>query len=97
MVRLYPNIVVQEQSHRFKIYVANRVSQILESTSSNDRSFVEGMKNPADICSRGVFNPTALLKTDNHERNWLSGPSFLYDTQESWFTQKMYCFDESDP
>lgn len=39
---------IQDQSHRFQIYVANRVSQILES-SSNNWKFVEGVKNPADV------------------------------------------------
>ena len=28
--------------------MANRVSQIRESTSSNDWNFIEGVKNPAD-------------------------------------------------
>ena len=57
---------IQDQSHRFKIYVANRVSQILERTSSNDWNFIEGVKNPADVCSRGVFHPTQLFETDKY-------------------------------
>ena len=30
---------IQDQSHRFKTYVANRIFQILESISSNDWNF----------------------------------------------------------
>ena len=40
-------LCIQNQSQRFEFYVANRVSQILES-SSNNWKFVEGVKNPAD-------------------------------------------------
>ena len=44
---------IQDKSHRFKIYVANRATQILESTSAADRNFSEGVENPADISLRG--------------------------------------------
>ena len=70
---------IQDQSHRFKIYVASRVFQILGNTSSNDWNFIQGVKNPADVCSRGVFHPTQLLETDKHGRNWLYGPEYLHD------------------
>ena len=40
-------LCIQNQSQRFEFYVANRVSQILKS-SSNNWKFVEGVKNPAD-------------------------------------------------
>ena len=53
---------IQNNSHRFKIYVANLVTQILEGPSSADWNFIEGIKNPADICSRGVSNPRLLCK-----------------------------------
>ena len=73
---------IQDQSHRFQIYVANRVSQILERTSSTDWNFIGGVRNPADVCSRGVFHPTQLLETDKHGQNWWSGPEFLYDNNK---------------
>ena len=44
---------IQDKSHRFKIYVANRATQILESTSAANRNFSEGVENPADISLRG--------------------------------------------
>ena len=60
---------IQNQSHTFKIYVENRVSQILESTSNNGSNFIEGVKNAADVCSRGLLHPTQLLETNKHGRN----------------------------
>lgn len=52
--------------------MANKVSQILESTSSTDWDFIDRLKNPADVCLRGVFRVNDLLKTDKHGQNWLS-------------------------
>ena len=72
-------LCIQNQSHRFGFYVANRVSQILES-SSNNWKFVEGVKNPADVYWRGVLHPMQLLKTNKHWQNWLSVPEFLINS-----------------
>ena len=38
--------------------------QILENTSAVDWNFTEGVKNPAHICSRGVFSPNLLYRTE---------------------------------
>ena len=88
---------IQYQSHRCKVYVTNRVSQILESTSGNNRNFIEGVKNPTDVCSRRVFHPMQLLKTDKHGRNGLYGPEFLYDSNKMWNTKTIDTLDESNP
>ena len=73
---------IQDKSHRFKIYVANRATQILESTSAADRNFSEGVENPADISLRGGggggVNQNLLCNTDTHRRNRLARPTFLY-------------------
>ena len=87
---------IQDKSHHFKIYVANRVTQILESTSAAYWNFNEGVKNPADICSRGVFNPNLLCKTDKNGRNWLTGPTFLYESEEHWQIESIKCLIQND-
>ena len=46
---------------------------------------MEGVKNPADICSRGVFNPKQLTEMDKHGKSWLSGPQFLRENEGSWY------------
>ena len=88
---------IQDQSHRFKVYVANRVSQILESTSSNYLNFIEEVKNPADICSRGVFHPMQLLETNKHGQNWLSRLKFLCGSNKMCNTKTIKTLDETNP
>ena len=88
---------IQDQSHRFKVYVANRVSQRFESTSNNDWNFIEGVNILADVCSRRVFHPTQLLETQINEPNWLSLPKFLDDSNKMWNTEMFETLDKSDP
>ena len=89
-------LCIQNQSQRFEFYVANRVSQILES-SSNNWKFVEGVKNPADAYWRGVLHPMQLLKTNKHWQNWLSVPEFLINSNKMWNTHKIETLDETNP
>ena len=88
---------IQDQSHKFKVYVANRVSQILESTSSNYLNFIEEVKNPADICSRGVFHPMQLLETNKHGQNWLSRLKLLCGNNKMCNTKTIKTLDETNP
>ena len=75
---------INSPSHCFKIYVANRVTQVLQSTSADEWNYIEGVKSPADICSGGEFSPVDLLTTDKHGKGWLSGPSFLHRSEQKW-------------
>ena len=51
------------------------------------------MKNPADVCSRGVFHPQLL---ETKKQNWLSGPDFLYDSNKIRNTHTIETLDESN-
>ena len=64
---------------RFKAYVSNRVSQIMDLIAPDRWSHVSGFENPADCASRGLF-PSELL---NHEL-WWSGPEWLYLPSSDW-------------
>ena len=64
---------------RFKTYVGNRVSYIVELISPERWSHVESADNPADCASRGMY-PTELL---DHEL-WWKGPSWLYQDSSHW-------------
>ena len=88
---------IQDQSQRFKIYLANRISPILERISSNYGKFKEGVKNAADLCPSEVLQQTQLLETDKHGRNWFSVPEFLYDNKKMWYTQRIETLDETNP
>ena len=67
---------ITEKSHRFKVYVANRVVVILEYTVTGDRQNIDGKMNPADICTRGLMDPANLLQQDKNGKLWLLGPDF---------------------
>ena len=64
---------------RFKPYVANRVSQILELFTPERWRHVEGTENPADCASRGLL-PSELL---THPL-WWNGPDWLQRNPVDW-------------
>jgi len=64
---------------RFKTYVGNRISHIVELIAPDRWNHVDGVKNPADCASRGLF-PSELLDHDL----WWSGPDWLYLNPWEW-------------
>ncbi|XP_074652215.1 uncharacterized protein LOC141906748 [Tubulanus polymorphus] len=70
---------IMNESRRFHVFVAVRISEIHDSTTPNQWRHVPGCENPADDCSRGVS--AAKLSPDCR---WLTGPSFLWNSVESW-------------
>ena len=69
---------------RFKTYVGNRISCIVELVAPSQWSHVNGSQNPADCASRGLF-PSELLE---HEL-WWNGPKWLQFTPSSWPKQTL--------
>ena len=67
---------------RFKTYVGNRISLIVDQIPPDRWSHVAGAENPADCASRGVF-PAELL---DHEL-WWTGPSWLSLSPSHWPTK----------
>lgn len=63
----------------WKIFVANRVSEIQNATEKGQWSQVSSADNPADIISRGM-EPKELIKY----RLWWSGPTWLSQLPECW-------------
>ena len=57
---------------RFHVYVANRVSEIKQSTTVDQWNYVSSRENPADIASRG-----ATAKQLKGNALWFEGPHFL--------------------
>ena len=64
---------------RFKVFVGNRVSTIIDLIPSNHWYHVAGLDNPADSASRGMF-PLELLQ---HEL-WWTGPNWLRQADPQW-------------
>lgn len=65
--------------HTWKTYVANRVSEIQTLTPVAKWLHVNGLDNPADLVSRGLF-PEEIVQN----RKWFEGPSWLAGPSESW-------------
>jgi len=70
---------LNSHNKRLKTYVANRVSQILEITQTNQWRHVRTNENPADIASRGV-KPSQLLNSTF----WWNGPEWLTQDDKKW-------------
>ena len=68
---------IQNESRRFKVFVANRISVIRQNSDPSQWKHICGKENPADILSRGC-EPTKLPNC------WLRGPSFLRQHKDSW-------------
>ena len=62
-----------------KMYVANRVAEILETTSPSDWRHVPGVLNPADDGTRGW-----KLNEFKPDCRWFSGPLFLKHDPTNW-------------
>lgn len=70
---------LNSEGTRFKTFVANRITTILEHSQTSQWRYVNTNLNPADHVSRGQTVEAFL----NNE-SWLSGPSFLLCTQDQW-------------
>ena len=64
---------------RFKTYVGNRISCIVDLIPPNRWHHIEGSQNPADCASRGLL-PSELLTHDL----WWNGPSWLKLGIQGW-------------
>ena len=81
---------LRDHPHRFKTYVGNRVSSIVNHIPSACWRHVSGSVNPADIASRGLF-PAELI----HSSLWWKGLSWLYQSEDCWPKSAIeLCHDE---
>ncbi|XP_013412394.1 uncharacterized protein LOC106175106 [Lingula anatina] len=64
---------INNDTRRFKIYVANRVELIKEATSPQQWHYVRSEDNPADHASRG------LSVEKLRDSTWFTGPRFLWN------------------
>lgn len=70
---------INNESNRFKTFVANRIALIHELSSPSCWRYVDSKSNPADYASRG------LRPTDKHEIDqWINGPDFLRRKEKDW-------------
>lgn len=77
--------------HRYSSFVSNRVTEILETSTTEEWNFVPGSHNPADDCSRGIL-PSQLTIT----HRWFQGPEFLTVKPEEWPRKRSWMGTELD-
>ncbi|XP_071628423.1 uncharacterized protein [Temnothorax longispinosus] len=70
---------IQTSPHKLKTFVANRVSQIQESTKHGKWRHVPSQDNPADALSRGQF-PCEFVNNPI----WKNGPFWLSKDEAAW-------------
>jgi len=81
---------IYNETRRFHVYVANRVSEIHRLSDSCQWKHVPGETNPADIVSRGA---ESLMSS-----SWYAGPQFLRTHKDSWVApDESVEVDEDDP
>ena len=69
---------IKKDPRDFKMYVANRLSEISENTKVSEWRWVGTKENPADDATR--LAPNALVKGSR----WLQGPPFLREPESRW-------------
>ena len=70
---------IRNETKRWKIFVANRITEIRESTCSEQWKFVPGVQNPADVATRGMSASDLII-----DSVWFRGPEFLTKDEEYW-------------
>ena len=74
---------IQDQSRRYKAFVANRISEIHQKSNPRQWRHVPKDINCADDATRGLY---ARELTIDHR--WFSGPAFLYENEDAWPQRK---------
>ena len=83
---------LRNESRRFQVFVANRVSAITALTSADQWNHVSGESNPADLLTRNQ----QLQSMD--KSMWLHGPPFLSMFKSDWPSQpESFVLSPSDP
>ncbi|XP_064638330.1 uncharacterized protein LOC135494343 [Lineus longissimus] len=75
---------------QFKPYVANRVGEIQERTSTDQWRHIPTKLNPADISSRGM-----AVEELARSQLWWESPSFLKESESNWPEKKIAVPDET--
>ncbi|XP_066936508.1 uncharacterized protein [Clytia hemisphaerica] len=71
---------INNESKRFKVFVANRVAEIRNHSKVDQWNFIPGKINPVDIATRGDIDDNEAI------RCWFDGPDFLFKNKTDWPT-----------
>lgn len=80
------------QGNRLKIYVANRINQILQCTDSTQWNHVRTNENPADVISCGIGTQGLM-----NSQLWWKGPDWLEREYKDWVPSLVQIKEDSLP
>ena len=87
---------IQNTNNRYKIFVANRVTEILEHSQKEQWNHVPGVQNPADMLTRGVKDPSDLMRTNKFGTSWFGATEFLEKDEVYWPHRDIEPLDSND-
>ena len=73
---------LQAAHKKQQVFVANRATEILETSSMDQWRHVKGVENPADIGTRGGTRGMSIEGL--RESVWLKGPAWLQKDEDDW-------------
>ena len=81
-----------KSTKKFKIFVANRIQQIHESTNINQWIYIPSKMNPADDAWRGLD-----ANKNTSSSKWFKGSEFLWHNETSWPEEETETIPDEDP
>ena len=88
---------ISNTRNRYKVFVANRTSEIRTLSKIEQWSHISGDTNPADLLTRGVNDPSSLMSTNNVGTSWFEGAAFLQKDEEHWMRRVIDPLNSEDP
>ena len=82
---------IRRGHNNFKIWVGNRIEEILSLTTKEQWNFCPGIHNPADLPSRGLSAKELI-----DSKLWWNGPDFIYQDKSSWPKEESYTYTENE-
>ena len=83
---------INNNTKKFKIFVANRIQQIHEGSKISQWRYVPSKMNPADDASRGLD-----ANKNTSSSKWFKGPEFLWHNETSWPAERTEAITDEDP
>ena len=82
---------IRKGPEKFKIWVGNRIQEILSLTTKEQWNFCPGLQNPADLPSRGL---SARELIDS--KLWWKGPDFICQDQAVWPKEESCSYTDNE-
>lgn len=83
---------IRKGPERYKMWVANRLSEILQLTRQEQWTHCAGPQNPADLPSRGLS-----VQELKQSKLWWNGPDFIKQDKSTWpTTAEIKLFDDPE-